>query len=178
MGAKSGREERNGVSEGVRTLDHRSHSPALYQLSYAHHKIVCVERTVRRCRGVGRCRGREARIGGLPGGIRTPDPRLRRPLLYPAELQAVVLRIREDAQNSPAAPRSGRLDLNQRPPAPKAGALPGCATPRLEPEAATESKDKKASPQGEAGWERGRPKPAKGDGPGGRGGAGRRSGRS
>ena len=25
---------------------------------------------------------------------------------------------------------SGRLDLNQRPPAPKAGALPGCATPR------------------------------------------------
>ena len=27
---------------------------------------------------------------------------------------------------------SGRLDSNQRPPAPKAGALPGCATPRLE----------------------------------------------
>ncbi len=25
---------------------------------------------------------------------------------------------------------SGRLDLNQRPPAPKAGALPACATPR------------------------------------------------
>src|SRR5262245_28511241 len=25
---------------------------------------------------------------------------------------------------------SGRLDLNQRPPAPHAGALPGCATPR------------------------------------------------
>ena len=24
---------------------------------------------------------------GDPGGIRTPDPRLRRPLLYPAELQ-------------------------------------------------------------------------------------------
>jgi site-specific DNA recombinase len=28
---------------------------------------------------------------------------------------------------------SGRLDSNQRPPAPKAGALPGCATPRLFP---------------------------------------------
>jgi hypothetical protein len=28
---------------------------------------------------------------------------------------------------------SGRLDSNQRPPAPKAGALPGCATPRLSP---------------------------------------------
>jgi hypothetical protein len=27
---------------------------------------------------------------------------------------------------------SGREDLNLRPPAPKAGALPGCATPRLE----------------------------------------------
>ena len=26
---------------------------------------------------------------------------------------------------------SGRGDLNARPPAPKAGALPGCATPRL-----------------------------------------------
>ncbi len=25
---------------------------------------------------------------GLPGGIRTPDPRLRRPPLYPTELQA------------------------------------------------------------------------------------------
>ena len=28
------------------------------------------------------------RQAGLPGGIRTPDPRLRRPPLYPAELQA------------------------------------------------------------------------------------------
>ena len=32
---------------------------------------------------------------------------------------------------APAGPWSGRLDSNQRPPAPKAGALPGCATPRL-----------------------------------------------
>ena len=29
---------------------------------------------------------------------------------------------------------SGRGDLNSRPPAPKAGALPGCATPRQEPQ--------------------------------------------
>ena len=28
----------NGVSEGDRTLNHWSHSPALYQLSYAHHR--------------------------------------------------------------------------------------------------------------------------------------------
>ena len=34
---------------------------------------------------------------------------------------------------APAAPvaRSGRADSNRRPPAPKAGALPGCATPRV-----------------------------------------------
>ena len=30
---------------------------------------------------------------GAPEGIRTPDPRLRRPLLYPAELQAHVPRL-------------------------------------------------------------------------------------
>lgn len=28
---------------------------------------------------------------GAPGGIRTLDPRIRSPLLYPAELQALVL---------------------------------------------------------------------------------------
>ena len=28
------------------------------------------------------------RFDGAPGGSRTPDPRLRRPLLYPAELRA------------------------------------------------------------------------------------------
>ena len=44
---------------------------------------------------------------------------LRRPLLYPTELQARDVR-----------KWSGRADLNGRPPAPKAGALPGCATPR------------------------------------------------
>ena len=27
-----------GVSDGDRTHDHRNHNPALYQLSYAHHK--------------------------------------------------------------------------------------------------------------------------------------------
>src|SRR6516162_4576595 len=53
-------------------------------------------------------------IHGAPEGIRSPDPRLRRPLLCPPELLAW----------------SGRADLNGRPPAPKAGALPGCATPR------------------------------------------------
>ena len=31
---------------------------------------------------------------GAPEGIRTPDPRLRRPLLYPAELQALICTLR------------------------------------------------------------------------------------
>ena len=67
------------------------------------------------------------------GGIRTHDLRLRRPTLYPAELRA--------RGTNPSVPQelalrtegfewSGRLDLNQRPPAPEAGALPGYATPR------------------------------------------------
>ncbi len=43
--------------------------------------------------------------------------RLRRKACYPREWQRVSW--------------SGREDLNLRPPAPKAGALPGCATPRL-----------------------------------------------
>jgi len=30
----------------------------------------------------------EKKVGGLPGGTRTPDLRLRRPLLYPVELRA------------------------------------------------------------------------------------------
>ena len=46
-----------------------------------------------------------------------------------------------DQKEGPVAPgptcafssESGRGDLNPRPPAPKAGALPGCATPRIFP---------------------------------------------
>ena len=30
----------NGVTEGDRTLDHRNHNPALYQLSYSHHNTT------------------------------------------------------------------------------------------------------------------------------------------
>ena len=31
------KEDRNGVSDGNRTRDIRSHNPVLYQLSYTHH---------------------------------------------------------------------------------------------------------------------------------------------
>ncbi len=51
-----------------------------------------------------------------PGRTRTCNPRIRSPMLYPVELRA---------HN-----RSGREDSNLRHPAPKAGALPDCATPR------------------------------------------------
>ena len=60
---------------------------------------------------------------GLPGGTRTHNPQLRRLVLYPVELRA-------DIPCLPGQDWSGWRDLNSRHPAPKAGALPGCATPR------------------------------------------------
>ena len=48
------------------------------QLSYTHHLTPCPT---------------PAGIGGVPEGIRTPDPLLRRQLLYPAELQAHILKM-------------------------------------------------------------------------------------
>ncbi len=87
------------------------------------------------------------RCYGAPEGIRTPGPQLRRLLLYPTELQA-----RFQMRNSECGIKnktrtkqryisefripnlafdwSGREDLNLRLSAPKADALPGCATPR------------------------------------------------
>ena len=58
---------------------------------------------------------------GVPGRDRTCDPQLRRLLLYPTELRG-----RKGGREN----WSGREDSNLRPPAPKAGALPDCATPR------------------------------------------------
>ena len=55
---------------------------------------------------------------GAPGRTRTCNPRLRRPVLYPVELRALHKNW------------SGWRDSNSRPTAPKAVALPGCATPR------------------------------------------------
>jgi hypothetical protein len=89
-------------------------------------------------------------LTGAPEGIRTPDPQLRRLLLYPPELQAHVaaLHCKLKIENFKfslnfsisnlkfpffnAVPYlwSGREDLNLRLSAPKADALPGCATPR------------------------------------------------
>ncbi len=60
-----------GVDDGARTHDDRNHNPGLYQLSYAHHNFYML-----------------AYKFGTPGRIRTCYPRLRRPMLYPSELQA------------------------------------------------------------------------------------------
>ena len=38
-------------------------------------------------------------IGGTPGVIRTPDPLLRRQVLYPAELRAHIIENKRLAQN-------------------------------------------------------------------------------
>ena len=61
---------------------------------------------------------------GASGRIRTCDPRLRRPLLYPAELRTL-------GESSLAKKWSVRQDLNLRPLVPKTSALPSCATHRL-----------------------------------------------
>lgn len=55
-------------------------------------------------------------FSGAPGRTRTLDPVIRSHMLYPAELLAQKW--------------SGREDSNLRPPVPKTGALPDCATPR------------------------------------------------
>ena len=70
---------------------------------------------------------------GAPGGNRTPDPQLRRLLLYPTELLALLQEVPSATPRCIAPYRStqsGRPDSNRRPPAPKAGAIPGYATPR------------------------------------------------
>ena len=73
----------------------------LYQLSYAHHNRIM------------------ARLSGLE------------PLTYGLEVRcSIPLSYRREALGI-GVKWSGREDLNLRPPAPKAGALPGCATPRL-----------------------------------------------
>ncbi len=79
-----------------------------------------------------RARCKTPRKPGPPGATRTRDPRLRRPLLYPAELRAEQPWGAYNANAHQDWTGSGRLDSNQRHRAPKARALPGCATPRRE----------------------------------------------
>ena len=81
-----------GVDDGTRTRDTRNHNPMLYQLNYTHHR-------------------RTTRENGTPEGTRTPDPLLRRQLLYPPELQARMERVMGIEPTRPAW-KAGILPLN------------------------------------------------------------------
>src|SRR3990172_249873 len=75
-------------------------------------------------RGPARSRHWPTSPSGTPGGIRTPDMRLRRPPLYPSELLA------HEASFLPSFFWSGRENSTPQLPAPKAGALQNGPTPR------------------------------------------------
>ena len=92
----------SGARNGARTRDNRNHNPGLYQLSYSRHKK-----------------------SGAPNTIRTYDLRLRRPLLYPAELRSARTCTEVNLK------MVGEKDSNLRPLGPKPSALPSCATHRL-----------------------------------------------
>ena len=94
------------MGEGTRTLDSWDHNPVLYQLSYTHPM---------------RQKGFEPLTHGLEGRCSIQLSYWRPHGLVCQECWAVP-------PDSDIV--SGRADLNGRPPAPKAGALPGCATPR------------------------------------------------
>ena len=53
-----------------------------------------------------------AEMKNVLGGIRTPDPRLRRPLLYPTELQAQILERVMGIEPTRPAWKAGILPLN------------------------------------------------------------------
>ena len=66
---------------------------------------------------------------GLPGGDRTPDPQLRRLMLYPTELRADTKKAHKVSFFCNDF-WSEYKDSNLGPPGPKPGALPDCATLR------------------------------------------------
>jgi hypothetical protein len=61
-------------------------------------------------------------------------------------LEAPRIGTRKPARGAGFRFRSGRLDLNQRPPTPQAGALPGCATPRERASVSSRSRVEKPPP--------------------------------
>ena len=122
---------KDGVDDGTRTHDGRNHNPGLYQLSYVHHRQF--RHHIPRP-GSLLVQPPCPTAGGAPGRIRTCNRRLRRPVLYPVELRARQgSRCGSRIINRPLPAESrwsGQRDLNPRPSAPKADALPDCAMPR------------------------------------------------
>ena len=79
-----------GVDDGTRTRDTRNHNPMLYQLNYIHHGFATpgVWAIRKHTSGMFPGQNTDFLIFGTPEGTRTPDPLLRRQLLYPPELRA------------------------------------------------------------------------------------------
>ena len=102
-----------GVDDGTRTRDTRNHNPMLYQLNYIHHGFATpgVWAIRKHTSGMFPGQNTDFLIFGTPEGTRTPDPLLRRQLLYPPELQAHMERVMGIEPTRPAW-KAGILPLN------------------------------------------------------------------
>ena len=102
-----------GVGDGTRTRDTRNHNPMLYQLNYIHHGFATpgVWAIRKHTSGMFPGQNTDFLIFGTPEGTRTPDPLLRRQLLYPPELQAHMERVMGIEPTRPAW-KAGILPLN------------------------------------------------------------------
>ena len=93
------------MDDGARTHDDRNHNPGLYQLSYVHHcpnrhfdvapsgdpstgSVRDGAQSIYELSANTRSSRNASHINGARGRTRTSDSRLRRPMLYPAELRA------------------------------------------------------------------------------------------
>ena len=111
-----------GVDDGTRTRDTRNHNPMLYQLNYIHHGFATpgVWAIRKHTSGMFPGQNTDFLIFGTPEGTRTPDPLLRRQLLYPPELQAHMERVMGIEPTRPAW-KAGILPLNYT----RIGTVPG-----------------------------------------------------
>ena len=134
MGGGAPRALSFGVSDGDRTRGHRNHNPALYQLSYTHHKFKPPSpQSSPSGRGLSSTDQRItlrsthqilARLRGLEPLTRGLEGRCSVQLSYRRKKRSAgLLSCCLFAWAPGRSTWSGRADLNCRPPAPKAGAL-------------------------------------------------------